>query len=82
MESKLSSVVNCPHCNILIDIIELNCCIFRCGIFKNNFNQINPHESKTNCDAFVVGDLIYGCGKPFIIKIEDDKLIINKCDYI
>ena len=33
--------VLCPHCNISIIVLktELNCCIFRCGIYKNSNNQ-------------------------------------------
>ena len=27
--------INCPHCNFEMEIEELNCCIFRCGILKN-----------------------------------------------
>ena len=37
--------VTCPHCNITIEVLELNCQIFRCGIYKNTLEQINPHMS-------------------------------------
>ena len=71
-------LINCPHCNQLIFIVELNCCIFRCGIFKSNFNQIPPHLSKRDCDELVKQNLIYGCSKPF--RINNNKALI--CDYI
>lgn len=76
---------NCPHCNDIIIIFEneLNCRIFRHGVYKHNYQQINPHLSKDQCDK-IIND-IYGCGKPF--KIIDDLNTINKyniviCDYI
>ena len=72
-------IINCPHCNQLIIIAELNCKIFRCGIYKNNFEQIDPHLNKIKCDELKNNDLIYGCGKPFQID-ENNKVII--CEYI
>lgn len=72
-------VMPCPHCKIYVIIFkkEINCAIFRHGVFKNNLKQMNPHESKVNCDKFVKENLIYGCGKPF--KLE--KKIIDKSEY-
>ena len=57
--------INCPHCNQYIYIESINCGIFRCGIYKYSFEQINPHSSKEICDNLKEHDLIYGCGKPF-----------------
>lgn len=65
----------CPHCNIAIFIEQVNCGIFRCGIYKDTMTQVDPHLSKEECDKLVN---IYGCGKPFQIK--NGKLI--KCEYI
>ena len=72
--------VICPHCGgtVIIDPKELNCAIFRHGVFKNNHKQIPPHASKEECDRYVEKGEIYGCGKPF--KVEDGKAII--CDYV
>ena len=41
-------IVNCPHCEepILIMLNELNCKIFRHGIYKHNHKQIDPHLPK------------------------------------
>jgi hypothetical protein len=77
-------IVECPHCNgtILINIKDLNCMIFRHGIFKKNYKQINPHTSKIQCDDYIKNDQIYGCGKPFKIVIINEKYISTICDYI
>ena len=67
----------CPHCGVTIEIISLNCGIFRCGIFKSNGQQMNPHASKEYCEKIVKEQLIFGCGKPFCII--NGK--ISKCEY-
>ena len=79
------TIVNCPHCNeyVFVYLNELNCHIFRHGIFKNNNKQIDPHLSKKECDKLFKENKIYGCGKPFKIKyINEQKYIAEKCDYI
>ena len=68
--------MECPHCGIRIEIEQLNCAIFRCGIYKETGKQIPPHLSKPECDQ--IKDKIWGCSKPF--RYENGKLII--CDYI
>ena len=72
----------CPHCNTIIQVdkSQTNCKIFRHGVFKANFKQINPHLKKEICDYLVEKDLIYGCGKPFKIDIKEMKVTV--CDYI
>jgi len=60
-------IVQCPHCGIFIEIVELNCKIFRCGIYKDTYMQIPPHLPFLECVRLVQEDLIYGCGKPFQI---------------
>jgi hypothetical protein len=70
--------VNCPHCDMLIEIVELNCRIFRCGIFKISGVQIPPHALKTECDRWASTGKIYGCGKPFLML--DTGPVV--CDYI
>ncbi len=73
-------VVACPHCGILVEILELNCRIFRCGIYKHNHTQIDPHMPKDECDALVLNESIYGCGKPF--RIPEGETEPVACDYI
>jgi hypothetical protein len=69
-------IIICPHCNISIIVEEVRCGIFRCGIYKETFKQVDPHLSKEECDK--LGDTIYGCGKPFQIKNDE----VTKCEYI
>ena len=75
------NIVKCPHCDEEILIEELNCCIFRHGVLKNGI-QIDPHASKELCDYYIRENLIYGCGKPFKLIINDNKLESVICDYI
>ena len=82
--NNINLIINCPHCLEPVLIEQLNCCIFRHGVFKTNGNQICPHSPKEKCDYYIQHNLIHGCGKPFkIIKQEENnecKAII--CDYI
>ena len=43
-------LIICPHCNKYIEIIEINCGIFRHGTYKSNNEQIDPHLKKEECD--------------------------------
>ena len=90
-------VLNCPRCEIGIEISasELNCKIFRCGVYKHTYQQINPHSSLEECELLVRQNKIFGCGYAFEIientensdetKIIDDETkkeyYIRKCDY-
>ena len=73
----------CPHCSTMIEVVKLNCRIFRCGIYKSTGKQIDPHLAKPICDQLARDDLIYGCGKPFqIVELPDGKNVVEICDYI
>ena len=62
---------------------ELKCHIFRHGVLKESGTQMNPHETKAECDRLVALGLIFGCGKPFrVIYQEDRTAIAVTCDYI
>ena len=76
--------ITCPHCSCLIEILQINCAIFRHGVYKNNNIQIDPHLDKISCDKLIDLNLIHGCGKPFKIIYDNDKNIWNAivCDYI
>ena len=52
-------IIQCPHCGIFIEIVELNCKIFRCGIYKDTYIQIPPHLPFLECVRLVQEDLIY-----------------------
>ena len=43
MDISYTMLVCCPHCDTTIEIIELNCRIFRCGVLKSTGQQIDPH---------------------------------------
>lgn len=73
-------IVNCPHCKICIEVVEVNCGIFRCGIIKDTMKQIPPHSSKILCDKLKEEDKIFGCGKPFHINNKERTPV--KCEYI
>jgi hypothetical protein len=66
----------CPNCNVMIEVVALNCGVFRCGIYRDDGLQVNPHLPQAECEK--LGDSIYGCGKPF--QILNGKII--KCAFI
>lgn len=79
------NIVECPHpdCKQTIEVVEMNCRIFRCGVFKHDFKQIDPHLPKEQCDKLVADGVIYGCGRPFQIVLDAsgcNQVII--CGYI
>lgn len=75
-------IIECPHCQLFVEIVELNCRIFRHGVYKSTGKQINPHAAKSECDKLVAKNLIYGCGKPFKVDITDSKITVSVCDYV
>ncbi len=80
-------IVQCPHCHEFIWIEQLNCRIFRHASFKDKDDkvkdkvgeQIPPHASQIECEAWVKEGLVYGCAKPFQI-LESGEVVV--CDYI
>ena len=72
-------IIQCPHCDQMIEILELRCRIFRCGVYKKTNEQVHPHASIEICDKLKKCGLIYGCGKPFLINLVDK---VEKCSYI
>ena len=77
-------IKKCPYCNMMVILprAEFNCKIYRHGVYKINLQQIDPHMKKEECDRLAREGLIYGCGKPFCIKVEGNRYKIGKCDYI
>lgn len=71
----------CPHCHgtIMVHHAELNCRIFRHGVYRNSNQPIPPHASKQECERLIAAKLIEGCGKPFRIT---DSMEAVECDYI
>ena len=74
----------CPHCEGGIEVFtsDINCKIFRHAYLKCNKQQINPHTPKNVCCELVKRDLVIGCAKPFRLVIKNDKITVEKCDYI
>jgi hypothetical protein len=79
-----SIFIKCPHCNEFIEVkvCEFNCRIFRHGVYKDSFKQIDPHLDKLNCERLIRENLIYGCGKPFQLIVEENGYKTVICDYI
>jgi hypothetical protein len=76
-------LINCPHCNQLIEILSIACGIFRCGVMKSTGEQLPPHLSRDECIRLATSGAIYGCGGPFRIDINGTgKYIATICDYI
>jgi hypothetical protein len=77
--------LTCPHCEgtIIVQTNELNCRIFRHGVFLANGEPIPPHSPQTECERLVSENLIVGCGKPFqVVHQEDGSEQAVACDYI
>ncbi len=76
--------VECPHCKEIILIMkpEINCAIFRHGMYKDTFQQMDPHAPKELCDKLFLEKKIYGCGKPFKLIKQGEHYISVICDYI
>jgi len=75
--------VECPHCQLLVEIEQTNCCIFRHAIFKRTGQQVPPHAPKELCDLWKEQGLIYGCCGPFqLVRQADGEYEVQVCDYI
>jgi len=82
MEDISNNIIMCPHCQEFIEILQINCAIFRHGTFKNTGQQMNPHTPKQICEQYIKNNAIYGCGKPFKVIIRENILLAEICDYI
>ena len=74
----------CPSCEVAIEVLhnQINCKIFRCGIFKYNNTSIPPHSSKKSCEEWLEKNMIFGCGKPIQMITKGGIYYVEKCDYI
>jgi len=77
-------VFTCPHCQgtIIVQQNELNCRIFRHGVYKHSNEQIPPHTPRGECERLVAENLIIGCGGPFRIEGDGPQAVAVVCDYI
>jgi len=76
--------LSCPHCEgqIQVNTTEINCGIFRHGIYKKNWTGLNPHETKSECERLVRTGEVFGCAKPFRLVYENREVRVERCDYI
>ena len=67
-------------CGLMIEMRydQLNCKIFRCGVYKKYGKQIDTHSTKEVCDQIFKDNLIWGCGKPYMF----DGTKVEICGYI
>lgn len=73
---QISFVARCPHCDQWMEIIQLNCKIFRHG-------NLPPHSKKQVCDRYRDNPRLPGCGGPFrVVEAKDGELSVVPCDYI
>jgi len=75
-------IIECPHCLQFIIIEQVNCGIFRHGVFIDSGKQIDPHADKQTCDSYIKNKKIYGCGKPYQLIKEGENYKVVICDYI
>ena len=71
-------VYSCPYCQGGITIEQINCGIFRHGIYRSTGLQMNPHTPQQECERLVQQNVIWGCGRPFRF----DGKTIQPCDYL
>jgi hypothetical protein len=84
MDDSLFHFFICPHCegSVIVHQQELNCRIFRHGVYLVNMQQMNPHTPKEECDRLTATNQIIGCGKPFQAVEQNGELVAVICDYI
>lgn len=81
-------LVTCPHCQTLVEVLSINCAIFRCGIYRVTGQQVPPHAPKEECDRLAASEAIWGCGKPFrVVPVQGTQgaeggFTAEVCDYI
>jgi hypothetical protein len=83
-QNESNFIITCPHCNLIILVEKINCGIFRHGINKKTFQQIDPHLSKDKCEMLINNNEILGCGKPFRVNKNNNtnEFVVTICDYI
>jgi hypothetical protein len=59
----------CPHCNLWIEVKDLNCCIFRHGAYIGTYEPINPHASQQEVQSLKDAGKIVGCGGPHKLEM-------------
>ena len=70
---------SCPYCHemIYIEECDMNCRLFCHALYKNSYQQVNPHISIDEINNLINNNLIIGCGKTFTININNEITEIN-----
>lgn len=76
----------CPCCQEYVSIKQedIRCGIFRHAVYRNNFQPIPPHSTQEECETLVSSGRVYGCGKPFqvrLVSVEGEYELVE-CGYI
>jgi hypothetical protein len=69
--------VECPHCQYIILIEDINCRIFRHAVYKDTFEPVNPHASEEECNRLLSEHKVIGCCKPFKLNEQNIPEICN-----
>jgi hypothetical protein len=69
--------IECPHCQYIILIEDINCRIFRHAVYKDTFEPVNPHASEEECKRLLSSDAVIGCCKPFKLNEQNIPEICN-----
>jgi len=79
-------VFACPQCGgtVVVQRSEVNCKIFRHGVFRATGEPVPPHASEAECSEWTKTESIWGCGKPFHLVPDSDTgaLVAKTCGYI
>ena len=78
-DDKQDYIILCPHCGQLAicHVNQIACRIFTCGVFKSNFEQINPHMPREIAMKMKEDGIIYGCGLQYIVDVAT--MTVVKC---
>ena len=82
--SSLRDYLPCPWCGGLIEVVAINCAIFRHGTFKHNGLQIPPHSKETEVAAWLQTPGLQGCGQPFryvSVKATPGSALLEPCGW-
>ena len=75
--------VICPHCSGMVEVLEINCAIFRHGVFADTGQQVPPHCTQEEHLQWVRSGRLIGCGFPFRVRRESTgDLVAEPCEYI
>ncbi len=79
------NLMTCPKCHIKLEIVEINCGVFRCGQIVHGF--VNPHASLEEIERLKqTGMWVAGCSAPLRYNTTNKSLSViytanNELDY-